>query len=228
MGYWDYPLPWIVFSIAAGVIFYSRFYLQWIVSEIKRESVVPVFFWYQSIVGSLMLMVWSIYDQSPLGALSQSLNVVPYSRNVVHIWRERGHLTRTWNIVLNAGPVVIAVLASAVVALIWYREFEHTKTVSQAEAQQTWFWLAIGVAGQVMFGIRFLVQWAVSERHRRSIVPPVFWYLSLVATVLTIACYVQRREWIFAIGQLSNLVVYFRNIWLIRRKGAEGRIIATK
>src|SRR5690554_46700 len=85
VSYWDYPFLWIAFSILAGVIFYSRFYLQWIVSEIKRESIVPPFFWYQSIVGSLMLMVWSIYDQSPLGALSQSLNVVPYSRNVVHI-----------------------------------------------------------------------------------------------------------------------------------------------
>lgn len=228
MSYWDYPFLWIAFSILAGVIFYSRFYLQWIVSEIKRESIVPPFFWYQSIVGSLMLMVWSIYDQSPLGALSQSLNVVPYSRNVVHIWREKGRLTKTWNLVLNLGPLVVAAFACVVVALIWWREFDRTQAMASDEAQRTWLWLAVGVTGQALFGVRFFVQWAVSERHKKSIVPLSFWYISVLATVLTLPTYFQRQEWVFLLGQISNLLIYVRNVWLIRRKGEHAAVIAVK
>ena len=228
VSYWDYPIPWIVFSIIAGVIFYSRFYLQWIASEAKRESVVPDFFWYQSIVGSLMLMVWSIKDQSPLGALSQSLNVVPYSRNVVHILRAKGRLTRTRHIVLNTAPVLVALFACFVVAYIWWQEFEHTQTMETQEAQRTWLLLAVGVTGQALFGVRFFVQWAVTERQKKSVVPLSFWYISVAATVLTLPSYLQRHEWIFLIGQISNLLVYLRNIWLVRRKGEAAAVLAAK
>lgn len=228
MSYFDHPLPLIVFSIVAGIIFYSRFYLQWIVSEIKKESTVPPFFWYQSIVGSLMLMVWSIYDQSPLGALSQSLNVVPYSRNVVHIWREKGRLTKAWSLVLNLGPLLVAAFACFVVAFIWWREFDRTQAMDVQEAQRTWFWLAVGVSGQALFGVRFFVQWAVSERLKKSVVPLAFWYISIAATLLTIPTYLHRHEWIFLFGQVSNLLVYARNVWLIRRKGEVVALLGAK
>jgi lipid-A-disaccharide synthase-like uncharacterized protein len=222
---WDQPVPWIIFGISAGVIFYSRFYVQWVVSERKRKSVVPDAFWYQSIVGSLMLMVWSFRDQSPLGALSQSLNVVPYSRNVVHIWREKGRLTRTWHIILNTAPVFIALVALGVVALIWWREFEHTQTMTAGEARRNWLWLGIGVAGQALFAGRFLIQWAATEWQRKSVMPTVFWYLSVAASILQIGTYVQRHEWVFAVGLVANLAIYARNIWMIH-KGA-GPVVPT-
>ena len=79
--------------------------------------------------------------------------------------------------------------------------------------QTPWYWWAIGFGGQLIFGSRFYVQWLVSEREKRSVVPHVFWHLSVVASVLQLACFWQRQEWIFALGMIANIFVYSRNFW---------------
>lgn len=77
-------------------------------------------------------------------------------------------------------------------------------------------WLAVGFAGQVLFSLRFLIQWLRSERIRRSIVPVEFWYFSLAggATLLTYA--VHRQDPVFIVGQLGGLFIYARNLYLLR------------
>lgn len=82
-------------------------------------------------------------------------------------------------------------------------------------------WLAFGFLGQAMFSMRFLVQWIVSERKRRSVVPLAFWYFSVAggAALLTYAIY--RADPVFILGQGAGLVIYGRNLYLIfldRRK----------
>lgn len=75
-------------------------------------------------------------------------------------------------------------------------------------------WLAVGLLGQACFSARFVVQWIVSERRGRSVVPESFWYLSLGggATPLTYALYV--GDPMFIMGQAFGLLIYVRNIWL--------------
>jgi lipid-A-disaccharide synthase-like uncharacterized protein len=74
--------------------------------------------------------------------------------------------------------------------------------------------LAVGLLGQACFSARFVVQWIVSERQGRSVVPESFWYLSLGggATLLIYALYV--GDPVFIIGQAFGLLIYLRNIWL--------------
>ncbi len=221
------PLLWWAFGIAATAIFYSRFYLQWLASEIKRRSVVPEFFWYQSAVGSLMLLALAFHTQSPLGALSHSLNVVPYTRNLVHIWREKGRLTPAINWLATSAAVFVALSAVAVVVIVWRREFAVNADASSEAARVNWIWLGVGVAGQVLFGLRFLVQWALTEWHRKSIVPAVFWQISVLAAILQIASYTQRREWYFIIGTTATLFIYARNLWFIHF-GDEDAVLSEK
>ena len=45
-------------------------------------------------------------------------------------------------------------------------------------------WLALGFIGQAIFGSRFVVQWLVSERKKRSVIPKAFWYLSIAGSVV--------------------------------------------
>jgi lipid-A-disaccharide synthase-like uncharacterized protein len=206
---------WGAFGFGATFIFYSRFYVQWIVSEIRRKSVVPEAFWYQSAIGSLMLLIWSFYAQSPLGALSHCLNVVPYTRNLVHIWREKGRLTPSIDILATVGSIVIALAAVMVVFIVWQREFVINKEAPEDVARTAWIWLAIGVLGQVLFGCRFLIQWALTEWRRKSVVPKVFWQISFVAASLQIATFIQRQEWNFIIGTAATLIIYARNLWFI-------------
>ena len=78
-------------------------------------------------------------------------------------------------------------------------------------------WLVIGLAGQAIFGGRFIVQWIASERRRQSHIPIVFWYMSLVGGVVTLAYAIHKKDPVFIIGQGSGVIVYIRNLMLIYR-----------
>jgi lipid-A-disaccharide synthase-like uncharacterized protein len=82
----------------------------------------------------------------------------------------------------------------------------------------TRFWLAIGFLGQAVFTGRFLVQWIASERAGRSVVPVLFWFLSIAGSLLLLVYAVHRRDPVFMLGQSAGLLVYFRNLHLIRRE----------
>ena len=80
------------------------------------------------------------------------------------------------------------------------------------------FWLGLGFLAQALFSARFLVQWVASERARKSIVPDLFWYLSIAGSALLLAYAVYRRDPVFILGQSTGLFIYGRNLYLIRRE----------
>ena len=82
-----------------------------------------------------------------------------------------------------------------------------------------WAWLAIGYGGQAMFSARFLVQWIASERQRKSVVPVAFWWFSIAGGALLLAYALHRGDPIFIVGQAAGLVVYGRNLVLLRGRG---------
>lgn len=216
---------WVVFGAAGGVLFYGRFYLQWIVSEFHKRSVIPISFWYVSSAGSVILLTYGVHIQSPLGTLSHSLNTVIYARNLVHIWRERGGISRHRNWAVHGVVALIVLVAVFFTARIWLHEYAVTQNISQQEARQTWFWLAVGLVGQGLFACRFLIQWIVTEVKRKSVFPVVFWHISIVAASLQAASFAQRKEWVYAIGLIATIFIYGRNLWFIRhnpeKAGAE-------
>lgn len=77
-------------------------------------------------------------------------------------------------------------------------------------------WIGIGLAGQFMFMLRFIVQWIVSERARRSVIPVSFWWFSVAGAAILLVYAIHRLDPVFILGQLLGFVVYFRNIWLVR------------
>ena len=87
------------------------------------------------------------------------------------------------------------------------------------------FWLAFGLLGNAAFFSRFLVQWVVSERRGRSVVPMSFWYLSILGSIVLLIYAIHRKELIFTLAYLPNAFVYARNISLRRR--AERRAAPT-
>ena len=84
-------------------------------------------------------------------------------------------------------------------------------------------WIAIGFAGQFLFMMRFLWQWIQSERQKRSIIPIAFWYFSLAGGMTLFAYAVHRQDPVFVTGQTLGLLVYTRNLLLIRRERRAGR-----
>lgn len=83
---------------------------------------------------------------------------------------------------------------------------------------QEWLWVAIGFVGQALFSARFIIQWLASERARRSIIPVAFWFFSLGGGATLLAYAIYRRDPVFIAGQGSGLIIYIRNLMLIRRE----------
>ena len=92
----------------------------------------------------------------------------------------------------------------------------------------TWFveWFAtinlmkiVGLGGQLVFGSRFFVQWFVSERQGRSVIPVAFWYISIGGSLLTLVYAFYIQEPVFVLSQLGGMVIYGRNLYFIRREG---------
>jgi lipid-A-disaccharide synthase-like uncharacterized protein len=78
------------------------------------------------------------------------------------------------------------------------------------------WWVVVGLAGQLMFSMRFLIQWISSERAKKSVMPVAFWYFSLGGGVILLSYAIYRRDPVFIIGQATGLFIYSRNLWLIR------------
>jgi lipid-A-disaccharide synthase-like uncharacterized protein len=76
-------------------------------------------------------------------------------------------------------------------------------------------WVSIGLLGQLIFTGRMLVQWLVSERSRRSVVPPAFWWLSVIGSLMLLAYFGWRMDIVGMIGQGAGLGIYLRNLHLI-------------
>ena len=80
---------WLIIGFAGQAVFTGRFVLQWLYSEFKRRSVIPVGFWYLSMIGSALLLTYAIYRQDPVFIIGQSFGFLVYLRNLQLIARNQ-------------------------------------------------------------------------------------------------------------------------------------------
>jgi lipid-A-disaccharide synthase-like uncharacterized protein len=80
---------WLIFGLAAQGCFFFRFFVQWIASERRKKSVIPIHFWYLSVLGGLGLLIYSIHIMDPVFIIGQSLGILIYARNLILIHREK-------------------------------------------------------------------------------------------------------------------------------------------
>jgi lipid-A-disaccharide synthase-like uncharacterized protein len=78
-------------------------------------------------------------------------------------------------------------------------------------------WIAIGLVGQLLFSMRFLLQWLASEKARDSIVPTSFWYFSIAGSLILLMYALHRADPVFILGQSLGCFIYLRNLQLISR-----------
>jgi lipid-A-disaccharide synthase-like uncharacterized protein len=86
---------WLAFGLIAQLLFTARFLVQWISSERAGQSVVPIAFWFFSMGGGLMTLVYGIAKREPVIILGQSMATVIYIRNIMLIMKNRGKASKT-------------------------------------------------------------------------------------------------------------------------------------
>lgn len=79
---------------------------------------------------------------------------------------------------------------------------------------------AIGMVGEFVFLMRFVVQWIASERKKRTVVPVVFWHLSLVGTFMVLAYAIYQMDPVFMLAYSLNMIIYVRNLSIARANPA--------
>ena len=86
---------WLGIGFVGQALFSMRFLLQWIYSERNRRSVIPIAFWYFSILGGMTLLAYAIHREDPVFIIGQAGGLVIYSRNLYFIWRERREASKS-------------------------------------------------------------------------------------------------------------------------------------
>lgn len=81
-----------------------------------------------------------------------------------------------------------------------------------------WLWKGIGFAGIGTFGTRFIIQWIHSERLKESRIPVIFWWQSLIGTILCLLYFLRQEDSVGIAGYLLNIIPYTRNLVLVYRK----------
>ena len=82
-------------------------------------------------------------------------------------------------------------------------------------------WTGVGILGQVFFSLRFIIQWIQSEKSKKSVIPYSFWIYSIVGSTILLVYAIKRADPVFILGQSAGLLIYARNIHLIKKVKSE-------
>ena len=85
---WDI---WVAFGLLGQVIFGSRFIIQWIASERKKVSYIPIVFWYLSLTGGIITLIYAIHIRDTVFTVAQGAGLIVYARNLMLIHRRGAH-----------------------------------------------------------------------------------------------------------------------------------------
>jgi lipid-A-disaccharide synthase-like uncharacterized protein len=88
------------------------------------------------------------------------------------------------------------------------------------------FWTYFGLVANLLFASRFVIQWYVSEKLKRSVIPVQFWYLSIAGSVMMLIYAVYIGKVPLILGFLFPTVIYIRNLMLIRKGRRESKLDA--
>jgi lipid-A-disaccharide synthase-like uncharacterized protein len=80
---------WLSVGLVGQAFFSMRFLIQWIASEKRRESVIPIAFWFFSIGGGLTLLTYALHRRDPVFILGEGAGILIYARNLYLIWRKQ-------------------------------------------------------------------------------------------------------------------------------------------
>jgi len=80
---------WLGIGFFGQSLFFSRWIIQWIASERKAESQMPLAFWYMSLIGGLIVLAYAIYRRDPVFIAGQGIGSFVYLRNLMLIYQHR-------------------------------------------------------------------------------------------------------------------------------------------
>lgn len=198
-----FDTPWELLGWLGLACYFSRSLIQWLASERAGDSIAPRAFWWVSVAGAVLLIVYSLYRAEPIFLAGYLVTLAIYLRNLWITHRPGS----------NLGPLQVTAIAVAAWALL--------VTVGLNDLKPGYgdsiVWLAVASVGQLLWSSRFVVQWYLSERAGESHIPEPFWWISLGGNVLMLAYAAKVGDPIWILGLLLGPVVQIRNLMILSR-----------
>lgn len=201
---------WIVYSIgfAAQLLFSSRILVQWIISEKNKKVLAPNLFWKISLIASVFLFIYGYLRHDFPIMLGQVITYYIYIRNI-QLEHEWDRIHRWLRVFLYFFPAVILIYG-------YNNNIMDRANLFNKEHIST-FLMILGVISQVLFALRFVYQWIYSERKKESMLPMGFWIMSFAGSSLIFIYAIFRKDPVLFLAHLSGLIVYSRNIYILKR-----------
>jgi 4-amino-4-deoxy-L-arabinose transferase-like glycosyltransferase/lipid-A-disaccharide synthase-like uncharacterized protein len=192
-------------GMVAQGLFSARFIIQLTRSELAGKVVSPSLFWKLSLLASFLLIIYGFLRNDIVIIGGQFVSYFIYIRNL-QLKEEWQKLSRFFRIGFSLLPMML---------LLWLLVFSFPSFNALLNNPDIpMLLLTYGTVGQVVFTLRFVVQWAHSEKRKESMFPSSFWILSLAGALLIIGYAVLRKDAVLFIGQFFGILVYSRNLYL--------------
>ena len=201
-----------IIGFLAQVCFSGRLLFQWIMSEKAKQVVSPSIFWLLSLLGSYLLFFYGWLRSDFAIILGQLISYYIYIWNL-DIKNEWKKIPRPIRYLLIATPfMAIGYMLNELQDFI--RKFFHNEDIP--------LWLLIwGSLGQIIFTLRFIYQWIYSRKRQKSLLPLGFWVISLTGSCIIVSYALVRHDPVLILGQSTGLIVYIRNIWIMKHPKKE-------
>lgn len=196
-----------IIGFLAQLLFSARLLLQWIMSEKAKKVVSPSIFWKLSLAGSYLLFIYGWLRDDFAIIFGQLISYYIYIWNLdkKESWKKAPLLIRY--LLLLTPVAAICYVMKDLPAFV--DQFFRNEDISTGM-------LVFGSLGQVIFTLRFVYQWLYSRRKKQSLLPLGFWLISLTGSFIIVAYAIYRRDPVLILGQSTGLIVYSRNIYLLR------------
>lgn len=190
--------------VVGQLCFAGRILLQWWRSEQAGRSVAPRGYWTWSLVGALFGSVGAAGQGERLLIPAFVISGALYLRN----WLLSSHTGEPRRVARFGGwwAAILGLLASALLIVL----------APENDAGAPWIWLVLGVAGQTVWSLRFVLQWWSSERAGVSHFPASFWWLTLIGAFCNLAYTLWLGQPEFVIAYLFSWWPPIRNLQLMR------------
>lgn len=207
----------------ASLFFGARFFVQWLQSEKKKQSLVTRTFWILSLGGNASMALHGLLQlQLPI-LLLQTINGVIAWRNLNLMGTQACSTKRTVALLCSFVALALALFG---LQAYYLGDFEWmrapTMPWSTAKGSVTPLWMhLLGLGGMVLFASRFWIQWWQAETHQKSVLGRAFWIMSLVGGSLSLVYFIFLQDAVNVLSYGLGLLPYMRNLMLMKKKAPE-------
>lgn len=199
----------IALGLTGQALYSLRGLVQWAASERAKASVVPAAYWWVTVLASTLIGTYAALQGDPILLIGPVVSLALALRN---LGLQAGSKRRASRLLLvSFSPLLVASLVA--VAL--------DKALRSPE-DRSWVWVGIGVLGQGLWTLRFVVQWWSSERAGQSVLPAGFWWLTIGGSLLLASYALHRTDWVFVLAYAFSPIPALRNLTFIRRAARGG------